>query len=88
MSILERMRNAAERWLGSPRAPWLIGAVALLLTSPSLTTGYEMDDYVLRAGHHGADIAMGSGPADLFVFHDGTSQHRDEGVVGWCPIPP
>lgn len=41
-------RTRVQRLLASPRAPWVIIAVALLLHLPSLTNGWMLDDHLLR----------------------------------------
>ncbi len=62
-----------RRWLGSPRATWLVLAVALALSAPSLTTGLVADDLVQQLLLHQprALSGMSSHPLDLFCFATG-----------------
>jgi hypothetical protein len=50
---------------------WTI-AVALVLVSPTLVTGFVFDDYVLlyKLAHPGSDVWPGSAPLDLFRWLD------------------
>ena len=79
--------SVAGRWF------LLLGVIALLLASTSLTVGYSLDDHIHRtllglgrpiAGLHG-------GPLDLFGFASGNAadakQLMDQGIYPWWSDP-
>ena len=98
MSAAEGADEAAATAPTSPRSVagrWflLVGLVALLLASTSLTVGYSLDDHIHRtllgigepiAGLHG-------GPLDLFGFASGNpadaKQLMDQGIYPWWSDP-
>ena len=82
-----------HRALANRRLPWALGLAAAVLTLPALATGFQFDDYLLRAALRGAD-----GPAALpealntpFVFMDGNAAHSTvkmlSGVFPWWALP-
>lgn len=87
------MREAAIRALSSRRAPFAIIALALLLASPSLSTGLVADDYyhalILAGGHSLPGVP--DDPWALFRWADGTvamsTAFMEVGMVGWWSDP-
>ena len=72
------------RHAAAPRAPWLCGALALLLCLPSLTGGLALDDHVLA--HH---LARGAPWWDLFSFVEPEQipAFMERGTLGWWADP-
>src|SRR5450432_128581 len=75
------------------RLPWALGLLAVALTLPALATGFQFDDYLLRAALRGP-----TGPAALpaalnkpFVFMDGNPAHSAalmaSGAFPWWALP-
>jgi hypothetical protein len=84
MALLARLRAA----LADRRFPVLLAVAAVLLSLPSVGTGFVLDDYVLRA------VALGRGPEvgvpgsrfDLFTFFSDAPGERLRGMdTGWAP---
>ncbi|HEY4181955.1 MAG TPA: hypothetical protein VGM90_34160 [Kofleriaceae bacterium] len=81
------------RWLSSPRAPWIVIAIAIALAAPALTATFTADDHVHRVvSRDETKIAgMQSRPFDRFVFADGTPTTnvplRDVGLFPWYVDP-
>jgi hypothetical protein len=76
--------------LTSPRLPWIAGLIALVLTLPSLTTGFMADDFVQRAvmlQPDGLEGSFGSTIHDLFTFANGDPERMeqliDRGMYPW-----
>src|SRR2546421_161915 len=57
--------NTGARWLGRLAQPWLLGLLAMALTLPAVLTGFQFDDYLLRAA-----LRRPSGPAPLPAARD------------------
>lgn len=104
--VIESERPAAagaaaffRRVLASPRAPWIIIAVALLLNLPGLTTGWALDDHLHRARIQAALDGAATTPFtaypptlwDIFVFvPDDPDQRRElleRGALSWNTDP-
>ncbi len=91
--ILARVLARARALLSSPRAPALIIAAGLLLTSGALSLGLTADDYFHLVGVRPApglsDLARR--PWDLFAFVPGdpraTERLMDAGVFPWWSDP-
>ena len=81
--------DAIRALLARPAAPWLIVALAVVLSSPSLFTGLCADDYIheLMMREHPGIAGYAFRPFDLFAFANGdparTRQLIDEGVFPW-----
>lgn len=86
-------RLEAATWGLSSRWFAVVGVIALLLASTSLTVGYSLDDHIHRtllglgrpiAGLHG-------GPLDLFGFASGNASDAkllmDQGIYPWWSDP-
>ena len=85
-SFRERLRGALE----SPRAPWVILLVTLLVTLPSIQLGFYDDDHSFRAELLGR--VPGSPPAwDLYRFADGHPETNrgfvEIGAFPWWTAP-
>lgn len=52
---------AARCWLTSPRLPWLLMALSVLLTLPGLWTGWQVDDWFHQALLQGVSLPVQSG---------------------------
>lgn len=57
--------DRARRLLASPRAPWVIIAVALLLHLPSLSVGWVLDDHLVRLR---IQAALNDAPSPMPVY--------------------
>jgi hypothetical protein len=84
------MTPAAERWLASPRAPWIAVAAGLLLALPSLAGGiFADDDLLLLFLQHKTPYA----PAWYDLYHfvpDGPARVADvvaRGQFPWWAAP-
>src|SRR5262245_5676906 len=80
------MRETLKRLLARSAAPWVIIALAVALSIPSLGTGFVADDYIheLMMREHPGIEGYAFRPFDLFAFANGdsarTHQLMDEGV--------
>ena len=89
--------SASRQWLARtashPRLPWVLGLLTIGLTLPALATGFQFDDFLLRA-----DMRGPSSPAPLrmalsqaFVFMDGQAAHglaqMASGAFPWWALP-
>ncbi|MCG3131718.1 MAG: hypothetical protein FLDDKLPJ_02523 [Phycisphaerae bacterium] len=85
-----------DRWFGHPRFCASAAAIAVVLTSISLTTGFQVDDYIHRlllqppaeaSGIEGRGLLEGRAPWDLFGFIPGGPEEIrrliKEGLVPW-----
>jgi hypothetical protein len=87
------MKLLPLRFLSSPALPFVLVAVALVLSVPSLFTGWQQDDLVHRFYLLGNPDVTGErlSPLRLFDFMDGDSSrtHKliDIGVVPWWTLP-
>jgi hypothetical protein len=93
------MRSSVASVLSSPRAPFFICALGLVLCSPALSTGLTADDYfhklVLRGSPSAADAiderAIPRGVSQLFVWADGRQARAhammEIGMTGWWTNP-
>jgi hypothetical protein len=70
-----------------PRLPWVLAAICVLLTLPSLNAGYLLDDYLHQNILSGKVHAEGpASPYGLFVFVDGDpAQVRARVEAGMLP---
>ncbi len=90
------MKNLAEymkRFLCHRKLEVYITILAVLLVSPALWTGWQLDDFVHRyylLGFPGIDGTQKS-PLDLFSFLDGIPSHNhdlmDAGLLPWWTFP-
>jgi hypothetical protein len=85
------MRQRLVAMLGSPRAPWIIAAIACVLVLPSLTNGIDIDDFLQRYLAQGGHRAGWSDRLDLFAFLPrdtaGRAFYRDLGYIPWFADP-
>jgi hypothetical protein len=87
------VRERLKRWLASPRAPWAIITLAVVLSLPSLTTGLVADDHVhqLLLREPRAFGGLSTRKLDLFSFASGKPEdaHKlmDAGVFPWWTDP-
>jgi hypothetical protein len=75
--------------LVSPRLPFILGLLAILLTLPSLWVGLQFDDYLLEQSVFRAPD-LNSVIHDLFIFMDGDPSHAqasmDAGIYPWFSL--
>ena len=72
LELAERLSSMSKfrSFLTHQRLPWVLAAVGMVLTLPSLFTGWAMDDHVLRyasAGGEGISSELHK-PTGLFGF--------------------
>lgn len=90
---LGRLRRKVMQALASTRADIVIVVVALLMLTPSLTTGYATDDHLHRVVLRDETLLAGFAPTqlDLFVFASGDRDDMhalmDRGVFPWTTDP-
>jgi hypothetical protein len=82
--------DRARRLFESPRAPWVIVAVALVVSLPSIQLGFYDDDHAFRAGLAG--LLPEAPPAwDLYRFTAGDVETNralvEAGVFPWWTAP-
>jgi hypothetical protein len=76
-------------FLARPRSPWLLAALAVVLSLPALGLGFQLDDHYLRLalGRPALMEAWERSPLDAFAFFRGepgfTQAARDAGSVPW-----
>ena len=75
------------------RLPWALGLLAVALTLPAIATGFQFDDYLLRATLRGpgGPAALPAALSKPFVFMDGNAAHSAvlmaSGVYPWWAVP-
>jgi hypothetical protein len=85
--------EALKRLFARSAAPWVIIGVALVLSSPSLGTGFVADDYIheLMMRERPGIAGYAFRPFDLFAFANGDAARThllmDEGVFPWWTDP-
>ena len=76
--------------LVSPRLPFILGLLVILLTLPSLWVGLQFDDYLLEQSVLRASD-LNSAIHDLFIFMDGNPAHAqasmEAGTYPWFSLP-
>jgi hypothetical protein len=76
-------------FLARPRSPGLLAALAIALSLPALSLGFQLDDHYLRLalGRPALEAAWQRSPLDAFAFFRGepgfTHAARDAGSVPW-----
>jgi hypothetical protein len=87
-----RLQELLARFSGR-RGAWTAAALAMLLSAPSLSVGWLLDDYYHRSLMPGVSTYRGIGPVlmDLFRFFDGDPAHTraliDAGTLPWWTYP-
>ncbi len=85
---MKRLRAWIHGWLDSPRAPWVILALTLLVTLPSIRVGFYNDDHPFRAALHGQ---WPGGPAwwNLYRFATPATNETaiENGILPWWTAP-
>ena len=82
-----------KRILASPHLPWILAILAILLSTPSMLTGFCQDDHLLIQRFRGSGEIPGTkGHAlDGFAFGDGDPQTNQAkmnlGIVPWWTAP-
>lgn len=80
-----------ERYLSAPGAPLLVIALAFVLSLPSLTFGFSVDEYFQVIALSGDERLQGfaRAPWDLFTFSrpEYVPQLREEGIFPWWTDP-
>ena len=90
---MKSARNWLARSAGHPRLPWGLGLLAILLTLPALATGFQFDDYLVRAALRGprGPAALPAALNQAFVFMDGNAAHglaqMVSGAYPWWALP-
>ena len=89
--------NRGAQWLkrlaSRPRLPWAAGLLAVALTLPALATGFQFDDFLLRAEMRGqaGPAPLGTALSQAFVFMDGQAAHgltqMRSGEFPWWALP-
>ncbi len=82
------VRETLASLCGHRRLPWIAAAVAVVLTSPSLSFGLLADDWLQRARlqRHPALPRLSDPIRELFVFFDGShAEHREGANMGGLP---
>lgn len=85
---MRRLQNLADR-LAHPRAPFLLAAVAIVLSLPSLFGGFALDDHYFRMVFQGSPglPELDPHPLETFTFGGGTPEtnrvRMNRGLLPW-----